>query len=81
MLPSGSAFAPVGANASAPIAATLPIDVAVLPADATATARPAMRWTTNTSGFVLRRMSQVIESGARANKGFKEKGVNQVAKS
>jgi hypothetical protein len=28
MLPSGSAFAPVGANASAPIAAALPIDVA-----------------------------------------------------
>jgi hypothetical protein len=35
-----------------------------------------MRWTTNTSGFILRRMSQLIESGARADKGFKEKEVN-----
>jgi hypothetical protein len=37
-----------------------------------------MRWTINTTGFVLRRMSQLIESGARANKGFKHKDVNQV---
>ncbi|CAD6259664.1 unnamed protein product [Miscanthus lutarioriparius] len=43
-------------------------------------ARPAMRWTSNTSGFVLRRMSQLVESGARADKGFKDKEVNQVAK-
>jgi hypothetical protein len=35
-----------------------------------------LRWTTNTSDFVLRRMSQVIESGARANNAFKEKEVN-----
>ena len=47
---------------------------------AAAAARLAMRWTTNTSGFVLKRMSQLIESGARADKGFKEKEVNQVAK-
>ena len=59
------------------------ISAAALPADVDATAaaaRLAMRWTTNTSGFVLKRMSQLIESGARADKGFKEKEVNQVAK-
>jgi len=43
-------------------------------------ARPPMRWTANTSGFVLRRMKQLIESGARADKGFKDKEVNMVAK-
>ena len=39
-----------------------------------------MRWTNSTSGFVPRRLCQLIESGARADKGFKEKEVNQVAK-
>ena len=39
-----------------------------------------MKWTSNTSGFVLRRMKQLIESGARADKGFKDKEVNQVGK-
>ena len=39
-----------------------------------------MRWTNNTSGFVLRRMRQLIQSGARVGKGFKEKDINQVAK-
>ena len=83
MLLGGSSFAPAGANASVPLAATLPTDApsAAGAADgAGAAARAAMRWTTNTSGFVLRRMSQLIESGARADKGFKEKEVNQVAK-
>ena len=42
--------------------------------------RPLMRWTSNTSGFVLRRMTQIIESGGTANKGFKDKEVNRVAK-
>ena len=55
--------------------------VGVGAADGTgATARPPMRWTANTSGFVLRRMKQLIESGARADKGFKDKEVNMVAK-
>ena len=39
-----------------------------------------MRWTSNTNGFVLRRMRQLVESGARADKGFKDKEVNQAAK-
>ncbi|CAD6333663.1 unnamed protein product [Miscanthus lutarioriparius] len=91
MLPGGSTFAPAGANAGVPPpAAALSANAAALPADAPPTAsatdgagvaaRVAMRWTTNTSGFVLRRMSQLIKSGARANKGFKENEVNQVAK-
>ena len=91
MLPGGSTFAPAGANAGVPPpAAALSANAAALPADAPPTAgaadgagvaaRVAMRWTTNTSGFVLRRMSQLIKSGARANKGFKENKVNQVAK-
>jgi len=88
MLPGGSAFALAGANASAIPATALPTNVVALPADAAPAtadgaapvARPTMRWTTNTSGFVLRRMSQLIKSGARANKGFKEKEVNQLAK-
>ena len=91
MLPSESAFAPADANAGVPpAAAALSANAATLPTDAPsaagaadgagAAARAAMRWTTNTSGFVLKRMSQLIESGARADKGFKEKEVNQVAK-
>ena len=39
-----------------------------------------MRWTSNTSGFVLRRMMRLNLTGARADKGFKEKDINQVAK-
>jgi hypothetical protein len=69
MLPGGSVFAPVGANVGAPPTTTLPVDAATT----AAAARLAMRWTTNSSGFVLRRMRQLIESGARANKSFKEK--------
>ncbi|WVZ96112.1 hypothetical protein U9M48_041791, partial [Paspalum notatum var. saurae] len=43
-------------------------------------ARPAMRWTNVMSSFVLRRMCQFISSGVRADKGFKEVHLNQVAK-
>lgn len=42
--------------------------------------RGAMRWTSAMSSFVLRRMSQLIESGVRTDKGFKEVHLNQVAK-
>jgi hypothetical protein len=76
MLPGGSVFAPASANVGAPPTTALPIDAATT----ATTTRPAMRWTTNSSSFVLRRMSQLIESGARDDKSFKEKEVNQVAK-
>jgi hypothetical protein len=74
MLPGGFVFALAGANVGAPPAAALPVNAAAT------TARLAMRWTNNTSSFVLRRMSQLIESGAQADKSFKEKEVNLVAK-
>jgi len=94
MLPGGSAFALATIAGGAPIAIALVADddvhvVAgaaaigdgVGAADgAIAAARPPMRWIANTSGFVLRRMKQLIESGARADKGFKDKEVNMVAK-
>ena len=39
-----------------------------------------MRWNNNTSGFVLRRMAQLVSDGSRPNKVFKDKDVNYVAK-
>jgi hypothetical protein len=42
--------------------------------------RGAMRWTSGMSSFVLRRMCQLIETGVRTDKGFKEVHLNQVAK-
>ncbi|TVU51140.1 hypothetical protein EJB05_02548, partial [Eragrostis curvula] len=42
--------------------------------------RGAMRWTSAMSGFVLRRMCQLISTGVRTDKGFKEVHLNQVAK-
>jgi len=40
----------------------------------------AMRWNNNTSGFVLRRMAQLVGDGSRPDKVFKDKDVNHVAK-
>ena len=95
MLPGGSAFAPAAIVAGAPPPTTAPVgddDVHVVAGATTigdgvgaadgaiAAARPPMRWIANTSGFVLRRMKQQIESGARADKGINDKEVNQVAK-
>uniref|UniRef100_A0A0E0L127 Uncharacterized protein n=1 Tax=Oryza punctata TaxID=4537 RepID=A0A0E0L127_ORYPU len=42
--------------------------------------RGAMRWTSAMSTFVLRRMCQLIESGVRTDRGFKEVHLNQVTK-
>ncbi|CAD6261001.1 unnamed protein product [Miscanthus lutarioriparius] len=56
---------------------------AALAADVAAAVAPAsgpMRWNNNTSGFVLRRMAQLLSDGTRPNKVFKEKDVNLVAK-
>ena len=39
-----------------------------------------MRWNNNTSGFVLRRIAQLVSDGSRPNKVFKDKDVNHVAK-
>ena len=87
MLPGGSAFAPAAAAARVGdddvhvVAGAAVVGDGVGTTDGVgAAARPPMRWTANTSGFVLRRMKQLIESGARADKGFKDKEVNMVAK-
>jgi hypothetical protein len=42
--------------------------------------RGAMCWTSAMSSFVLKRMCQLIETGVRTDKGFKEVHLNQVAK-
>jgi hypothetical protein len=56
-------------------------DVAVLvPALAARGGVRAMRWTNNTSGFVLRRIGAPINDGSRPNKVFKNKDLNHVAK-
>jgi hypothetical protein len=41
-----------------------------------ATQRTTMRWTDVMSGFILHRMCQLISTGVRANKGFKEVHLN-----
>jgi hypothetical protein len=60
--------------AVAPAAAPAPT-----PAPAAAHAGP-MRWNNATSGFVLRRMAQLVSDGSRPDKVFKDKDVNLVAK-
>jgi hypothetical protein len=42
--------------------------------------RTNLRWTDPMSGFVLRHMCQLITTGVRTDKGFKEVHLNQVAK-
>jgi hypothetical protein len=39
-----------------------------------------MRWNNNTSGFVLRRMSQIVSDGSRTDKCLKDTDINSVAK-
>jgi hypothetical protein len=39
-----------------------------------------MRWNNNTSGFVLRRMAQIVSNGSKTDKTYKDKDVNAVAK-
>jgi hypothetical protein len=55
------------------------VEVVAAPAAAQA-ARGALRWTNVMSSYVLRRMVQLISSGVRTDKGFKEVHLNQVAK-
>ena len=53
---------------------------AVAGAAAPAAALGPMRWNNNTSGFVPRRMAQLVSDGSRPDKVFKDKDVNLVAK-
>jgi hypothetical protein len=75
---SASAAVPLAAGAAATPGATIPADVAARVAMAGAVR--AMRWTNNTSGFVLRRMAALVSDDSRPNKVFKDKDVNIVAK-
>lgn len=77
LAPAARAHPPAGANGQPPASALAANGAG---GGGGGGARPPMRWTKITSGFALRRMKQLIETGARANKGFKEKDVNQVAK-
>jgi hypothetical protein len=54
-------------------------DAAPAPAVVAAAAGP-MRWNNNTSGFVLRRMAQLLNDGSHPDKVFKDKDVNFIAK-
>jgi hypothetical protein len=63
------------------------VEVAPTPAPAipltlapTAVVASPMRWNNNTSGFVLRRMAQLLTDGTRPDKVFKDKDVNYVTK-
>jgi hypothetical protein len=78
MIADVAAAAGAGAAAAAP-QAVAGAGVAVAPAAAGA-ARAAMRWTNNTSGFVLRRMAALVNDGTKPDKVFKDKDVNSVAK-
>jgi hypothetical protein len=79
---SAAGMAQGGAAAATPAAAPVVVDVAGDDGEAqvAAGARPPMRWNNNTSGFVLRRMAQIIGDGSRTDKFFKDKDVNTVAK-
>jgi len=68
-------------NVVAQAAAQGIVQPAVPPPAAAAGQQPrAMRWTSVMSGFVLRRMCELISTGVRTDKGFKEVHLNQVAK-
>ncbi|TVU48963.1 hypothetical protein EJB05_00251, partial [Eragrostis curvula] len=75
----GSEAAPAAAELVGSEAAPVEI-VGDAPAAGEARVRGAMRWTSAMSGFVLRRMCQLIFTGVRTDKGFKEVHLNQVAK-
>jgi hypothetical protein len=78
----GHGAAPVaGGTGAAPVVLDPIADVEVVAAPvAAAGAGRAMRWTNNSSGFVLRRMAAMVSDGSRPDKVFKDKDVNQVAK-
>jgi hypothetical protein len=62
------------------------VNVVVIPidegeaGDADQQHRPTLRWTSAMSSFMLRHLCQLISSGLRTDKGFKEVHLNQVAK-
>jgi len=78
----GHGASPVAAGTSAaPVVLDPAADAEVAAPVAAAGAGRAMRWTNNSSGFVLRRMAAMVSDGSRPDKVFKDKDVNQVARS
>jgi hypothetical protein len=65
-------------GAAAPVAPPVAAPVAP-PPPPPATPGP-MRWSNTSSGFVLRRMAQLLSDGSRLDKVFKDKDVNMVAR-
>jgi len=77
----GTGVAPVVAgHGAAPVELDPAADVEVAAPVTGAGAGRAMRWTNNSSGFVLRRMAAMVSDGSRPDKVFKDKDVNQVAR-
>ncbi|TVU19790.1 hypothetical protein EJB05_35961, partial [Eragrostis curvula] len=80
----GPAGAPVVGPAGAPVVVPVVVPAGAPPPAAVvvpaAGYKPPMRWTAVNSGFVLRRICDLVGKGARTDKGFKEVHVNQVAK-
>ena len=70
----------VAGHGAAPVAAGTSAAPVVLDPVAAAGAGRAMRWTNNSSGFVLRRMAAMVSDGSRPDKVFKDKDVNQMAR-
>ena len=70
----------VGGGLAGAVAASVSAVVAGAADGAAAGGARAMRWNNNTSGFVLRRVAQLVSDGSRPNKVFKDKDVNYVAK-
>jgi hypothetical protein len=75
------AVAGVVAGAGAALAAAVPAALVAADVAAPVAGGPrAMRWTNNTSGFILRRMTALVSDGSKPNKVFKDKDVNSMAK-
>jgi len=72
------------AAAGPPLAPPLAAPAAAAPPDApppaAAVAAGPMRWNNVLSGFVIRKMAQLVSDGSRPDKVFKDKDVNLVAK-
>jgi len=77
----GTDVAPVVAgHGAAPLELDPAADVEVAAPVAAGGAGRAMRWTNNSSVFVLRRMAAMVSDCSRPDKVFKDKDVNQVAR-
>ena len=75
--PPATANAAPAASAASATAAAVGTPVAAIAAEQKGS--KSMRWTNVMSGFVLRRFCELISTGVRTDKGFKECHLNKVA--